>query len=205
MGIRIAPKNKNRKGRTDVRKVEKMKRECMELFKNEVVNGIVTLYGDEEIGCIKTLENATIEQIVDEIKIAFENLDYVEYESDFLSGDFYRAIDDDESLYSTIMFYEEINLMKGTEEYNEEDSRTYLYDRITKCVEFIRNNDYIEEMVINHRESFLCEESFNIKIFGVDKYDFSIQVMGNIYDIDNNNLKRDWNEIWTKVYRIVGC
>lgn len=186
-------------------KVEVMKKECMELFKNEVVNGIVTLYGDEEIGCIKTLENATIGKIVEEIKIAFNSVDYVEYESDFLSADFYRAIADDESLYSAIMFYEEIDLMKDTKEYNEEDSRTYLYDRITECVEFIRNNGYIEEMVINHRESFLCEESFDIKIFGVDKYDFSIQVMGNIYDIDNNNLKRDWNEIWTEVYRIVGC
>lgn len=187
-------------------KVETMKKECMELFKNEKVNGIITLYGDTEIGCIKTLENATIEQIVNEIKIAFESVDFVEYESDHVGIEFNRAVFDEEYAYSSIIFYEVADLMKGTEkEYQEGDSRTYLYDRIDDCVKFMRKNKYVEEMIINHRESFLCEESFDIKIFDVDKYDFSIQVMGNIYDIDDYNLERDWNEIWTEVYRIVGC
>lgn len=182
-----------------------MKRECMEMFKNEVVSGIVTLYGDTEIGCIKTLENATIGQIVEELKIAFENVDMIEYESDKMGIEFYRNLFDEEYAYSSIIFYEMTDLMKGTEEYNEEDSRTHLYDRITNCVNFMRDNLYIEEMIISHEETFLCEESFNIKIFDVDTYDFSIQVMGNIYDIDNDNIERDWNEIWTEVYKIVGC
>lgn len=187
-------------------RVETMKKECIELFKNEViVDSVITLYSDIEIGCIKTLENVTVGQVIEEIKIAFESVDYVEYESDNMTTDFYRNSFDEDCAYSMIIFYEITDLMKGTNAYKEEDSRTYLYDRIDECVKFMRKNEYIEEMVINHKETFLCEESFDIKIFGVSKYDFSIQVMGNLYDIADCNLERDWNEIWTEVYKIVGC
>lgn len=178
-----------------------MKKECMELFKGEVIKGEVAIFQCHTYNEILALANVTIEQAANEICEILKHIDECEYESDNIALTFRKP--DKEDIMESLILYEVSDLMKGTELYCEEDSRTHLYDRITECVKFMRKQKYIEEMVIRHTESFLCEENFDIKIFSVSKYDFSIQVMGEIYDVNNEVADNDWNEIWNEVYRKV--
>ena len=183
-----------------------MKKECMELFKNDVVNGVVSLYGAEEIGCIKTLENASISQIVEEIKIAFENVDIVEYESDKIAMNFRRSLFEEEYAYEMIVFYEVANLMKNTEVYKEDDSRTHLYANIIESVNFMKKSPFVYDMTVIHKEDFLLDdEEISIKIFDVDDYYFSMEVMGDLIDFDYNHMDfEEWDRFWTNIFKRLG-
>ena len=174
-----------------------MKKECMELFKNEIVNGTVGLYEEHSYNAILMLENQTIEKIADEICEILKHIDVVEYESDNIAMTFRKPDKDD--IIESLILDEVQDLMKGTDAYNEEDSRTYIYDRLDTCVKFMRENGYIEEMTITHKEDFL----FEIKIFNVSKYDYSIQIMNMTYDITYEC--QEWNEIWTEIFKKVGA
>ena len=178
-----------------------MKKECMELFKGEVIKGEIGIFERHTYNEIFAMSNVTIEQAANEICEILTKIDACDYESDNIALVFDTPNKDD--IMEMLILNEVEDLMKGTETYCEEDSRTHLYDRITECVEFMRKQEYIEEMVIRHTESFLCEENFDIKIFGIGKYDFSIQVMGEIYDVNNVMADNEWNEIWNEVYRKV--
>lgn len=182
-------------------KVETMKKECIKLFKNEIVNGTVGLYEEHSYNTIMMLENQTIEKVADEICEILKHIDVVEYESDNIALTFRKPNKDD--IIESLILDEMQDLMKGTDAYNEEDSRTYIYDRLNTCVKFIRENDYIEEMTITHHESFLFDEDFEIKIFNVSQYDYSIKVMDRIYDITYDC--QEWNEIWTEIFKRVGA
>ena len=201
LGIRIAPKNKNRKGRTDVRKVETMKKECKELFGNYIVSN-ARLYDSQEQLIIE-LDNKTINEIAEEIKTACDLTDTVDYESDNISFTLRNGYDE-ECVYHHLIMNEVDNLMENSVEYNDEDSRTWLWEEVMKCVEFIRENPYVQEVIITHGESFLFEDSFDIKIFDVDKEEFSIQVWKNIYDFNEGSMVEIWDEVWTEIYKMEG-
>lgn len=201
MGIRIAPKNKNRKGRTDVRKVETMEKECKELFGNYIVSN-ARLYDSQEQLIIE-LDNKTINEIAEEIKTACDLTDTVDYESDNISFTLRNGYDE-ECVYHHLIMNEVDNLMENSVEYNDEDSRTWLWEEVMKCVEFIRENPYVQEVIITHGESFLFEGSFDIKIFAVDREEFSIQVWKNIYDFNDGYAIEIWDEVWTEIYKMEG-
>ena len=96
------------------------------------------------------------------------------------------------------------NLMENSVMYNDEDSRTWLGEEVMKCVEFIRENRYVQEITITHGESILFEDSFDIKIFYVDKEVFSIQVWKNIYDFNDASMVEMWEDVWTEIYKVEG-
>lgn len=201
LGIRIAPKNKNRKGRTDVRKVETMKKECKELFGNYIVSN-ARLYDSQEQLIIE-LDNKTINEIAEEIKTACDLTDTVDYESDNISFTLRNGYDE-ECVYHHLIMNEVDNLMENSVEYNDEDSRTWLWEEVMKSVEFIRENPYVQEVIITHGELFLFEGSFDIKIFAVDREEFSIQVWKNIYDFNDGYAIEIWDEVWTEIYKMEG-
>ena len=181
-------------------KVETMKKECMELFKGNVIKGEIGIFEYHSYNEIFAMRDVTIEQAADEIIEILKHIDNVEYESDNIALTFRFPVTKDE-IIETLILNEVDNLMQGTEQYNENDSRTYLYDRIYECVKFIRKNPFIEEMTITHEETFLCEEDFEIRIFNVNKYDFDIEVMSDIYNIDD--MDKEWDAIWNEVYKVV--
>lgn len=181
-------------------KVETMKKECIELFKGEIIKGEIGIFEHHTYNEILALANVSIEQAADEIIEVLKHIDSIEYESDNSAMTF-RCLTTKDEIIETLVLNEVDNLMQGTEQYNENDSRTYLYDRIYECVKFIRKNSFIEEMTITHEETFLCEEDFEIRIFNVNKYDFDIEVMSGIYNV--GDMDKEWDAIWNEVYKMV--
>lgn len=185
-------------------KVETMKKECMELFKSEIIAGEIGIFECHTYKEIFTMRNVTIEKAAEEICEILNHIDECEYESNHIAMTFKEP--NKEDIMEFLILHEIENLMKNTDYYNKDDSRTELYARIIECVEFMQKNEFIQEMIISHTESFLFDEQFDITIYDVCKYgSFSIKVMNNIYDISNINDSTIWNEIWNEVYRIVGC
>lgn len=178
-----------------------MKRECMELFGNYIVSKAYLYDGQEQL--IIELDNKTINEIAGEIKTACGLTDIVDYESDNISFTL-RYGYDEECVYHHLIMNEVDNLMENSVMYNDEDSRTWLWEEVMKCVEFIRENSYVQEITITHGESFLFEGGFDIKIFAVDREEFSIQVWKNIYDFNDGYAIEIWDEVWTEIYKMEG-
>lgn len=183
-------------------KVEVMKKECMELFKEYRVEGEIIIC-DKNGNDIQIIHSATIEEIANEIKIACDLTDVVEYESDNIAFTL-RYGYDEECVYHHLIMNEVDNLMENSAVYNDEDSRTWLWEEVMKSVEFIRENSYVQEVTITHGESFLFEDSFDIKIFNVDKEEFSIQVWKNVYDFNDGSMEKIWDDVWTEIYKVEG-
>lgn len=202
VGVIITPNQiKIGKGEQMFAKVETMKKECMELFGNYIVSKAYLYDGQEQL--IIELDNKTINEIAGEIKTACNLTDIVDYESDNIAFTLRNGYDE-ECVYHHLIMNEVDNLMENSVEYNDEDSRTWLWEEVMKCVEFIRENPYVQEVIITHGESFLFEDSFDIKIFDVDKEEFSIQVWKNIYDFNEGSIVEMWDEVWTEIYKVEG-
>lgn len=183
-------------------KVETMKRECMKLFGNYTVSKARLYDGQERL--IIALSGKTINEIAEEIKTACGLTDTVEYESDNIAFTLHNGYDE-ECVYHHLIMNEVDDLMENSIVYNEEDSRTWLWEEVMKPVEFIRNHPYVEEMTIVHGESFLFEGSFEIKIFNVDEEEFSIQIWKNIYDFNEGSIVGEWwANVWTEIYKMEG-
>lgn len=195
LGIRIAPKNKNRKGRTNVRKVEKMKRECIELFKGEIIKGEIGIFEHHTYNEILALANVSIEQAADEIIEILKHIDSIEYESDN-SAMVFRYLTTKEEIMEALIFEEVENLMKDSYGYDEEDSRSHIADKIESCFEFMDKNEYVEEMIITHHETFLMDKDIEIKVYQHCAFE-----IGNEYYKTDPNDKNAWEETWTEIFK----
>lgn len=178
-----------------------MKRECVELFKEYRVEGEISIY--DENGCyIQVIHSATIEEIADEIVEILNHIDKCEYEGESFSTTFISP--DKNDIIEVLILGEVDNLMAGTECYNEDDSRTHLWDEITECTAFMIQHPYVEKMVITHKETFLCDDEFTIEISDVfSEMNFSLKVMNTLYDIGDADDDKEWQEFWHDIYKVV--
>lgn len=177
-----------------------MKKECMELFKDNIIKGEIGIFELHSYNEIFAMRNVTIEQAANEIIEILKHIDNVEYESDNVALTFRFPVTKDE-IIETLILNEVDDLMYNSKVYNENDSRTHLYNRITDCVDFMTHNKYVDTMTIVHKESFLVNDSFEIIIHEVSNGYFSLTVMGGYYII--SDIDSQWNEIWNEIYKVV--
>ena len=176
-----------------------MKKECMELFKEYRVEGEMIIY-DEKGTIIQVIRSATIEEIADEIVEILNHIDRCVYESDCISMKFVAPNKND--IMKELILGEVNNLMAGTECYDENDSRTHLYDEITECARFMTKHSNVKKMVVLHKETFLCDDEFTIEISDVfSENTFSLKIMGDYYDIYDADDEEEWGEFWNYIYR----
>lgn len=178
-----------------------MKKECVELFKGYRVEGEIVIY-DENGNDIQIIHSATIEEIADEIIEILKHIDKCEYESESVATIFVSP--DKNDIMEVLILGEVDNLMAGTECYDENDTRTHLYDIITECASFMVQHPYFEKVVITHKETFLCDDEFTIEISDVfSETRFSLKVMNTLYDIENADDDKEWQEFWHDIYKVV--
>ena len=176
-----------------------MKKECMELFKEYRVEGEIIIY-DEKGNVIQVIHSATIEEIADDIVEILNYIDRCEYESECFALTFVAPNKND--IMESLILNEVNNLMEGTECYDEEDSRTHLYDEITECTRFMAQHKSVEKIVITHKETFLCDDEFAIAISDVfDENTFCLEIMDCYYDIDDADNEQEWEELWHYIYK----
>lgn len=171
-----------------------MKKQCMELFKNDVVKGEVTLFANGTVAL--ALSNPTIEKIVEECKILLQFCDEVYAESDVVGLHYY----DEESAYTTLIAYNTKDYMRGANEYRKEDSRTHLFDMVDECVKFMKKNTYIKEMLVRHQETFFCEEEIELVVSDVNEYSYILHYGTFYQDI---TTEEEFDDFCNKIYSII--
>ena len=172
-----------------------MKRECMELFKDNVIAGEFAIFALPSYSEIFAMRNATIEQAADEIIEILKHIDNVEYESDNAAIVF-RYLTTKEEIMEALIIEEIENLMQNSDEYDEADSRTHIADEIKSCFEFINNNKYVDEITITHHETFLMDKDIEIKIDAQSGF----EIAGVYYNTDLQD-KNAWEETWTEIFK----
>lgn len=171
-----------------------MKKECMELFKDYRVEGEMIIY-DENGNDIQIIHSATIEEIADEIIEILNHIDKCEYESDNIAMVFRYLTTKDEIMEALIL--EEVeNLMKDSDVYDEEDSRTHIAEKIENCFKFMDENEDVEEIVLTHHETFLMDTDIEIKVYSYHAFE-----IGNAYYKTNPKDKKAWEETWTEIFK----
>lgn len=172
-----------------------MKRECIELFKGEIIKGEIGIFESHNYNEILALANVSIEQVADEIIEILKHIDSVEYESDNIAITF-RYLTTKDEIMESLIFEEVENLMKDSYGYDEEDSRSHIADKIESCFEFMDKNEYVEEMIITHHETFLMDKDIEIKVYQYCAFEIGDEC----YNTDPKD-KNAWEETWTEIFK----
>ena len=172
-----------------------MKRECIELFKGEIIKGEIGIFEHYSYNEILALANVSIEQAADEIIEILKHVNSVEYESDN-SAMVFRYLTTKDEIIEALIIEEVENLMKNSDKYNEEDSRTHIADKIENCFKFMSEHEYVEEMTITHHETFLMDKHIEVRLYN----DHTLDIGNNFYNIDLKD-KVAWEETWTEIFK----
>lgn len=170
-----------------------MKKECMEMFSGEIIKGEIAIF-DKAYSEILAMANVSIGQVAEEICEILKHINECEYESDNIAVTFKEP--NKENIMEILIMTEVENLMKNSEIYNENDSRTRIADEIETCFEFMSENEYVEEMVITHHETFLMDRDIEIKVY----QHCAFEIGDEYYNVDPDD-KIAWEETWTEIFK----